>query len=642
MASPDAHAAAARAFLSGPGPALLVAAATCLAYANSFAVPFQFDDGNNIVRNPAVRDVWTFLASGASPRRWLGFLSFAMNGSLGGQSVAGFHAVNLLVHVLAALGVLALARLVLRLRAAGGAESASPIAGAGPLLAALVFALHPIQTQAVTYVVQRLTSLAALLVIAAVLLHGRAVLAGETRRARQLYVAALALAVASLFAKESAAVVPLAVTAFDLAFCGGDVRARLRRLTPYFVLTGAVTALLLRPAEIASSIGQQFQVETGATGLPPWLAYLASQPRVLLTYLRLIVLPVGQCVDYDFPVASSLLAPSTLLPALALTVLLGVPSALAWRRRESWSARAVLFAVAWFLATLAVESSVFALPDLANEHRLYLPMAGIALAVGLVAEWSWLERLDAARARTLLSVTAAAAALALGSATFTRNGVWRDEETLWTDVVSKTPGRARGYVWLAGVRAQRGDLPSAIALLERATRLPTAYEPALANLGSYYAQVGRYADAEGAFRRALTLPGAKLASPQTGLGMLLLARGEPDAACGHFLAAVALNAVPRLARVNAAVCRQRSGDLRGAVQEWNRLLGEDPSDVAIQYNVAQALAQLGETREAAAAYRRFLAAAGAAYAPQRESAQRWLSESAGAGQGPHGTDGTDR
>lgn len=607
--------------------ALLVTLAAWLAYSNSFSVPFQFDDGMNIVENPRVRDLTTFLSMPREPRRWLTMLTFALNGSLGGLSVTGYHALNFAIHVAASLLVWLLARLILSLAAPDATPRSREL---GPLAAALVFALHPIQTQAVTYVVQRLASLTTLLFVGAVLLHGLAVTARSRRAALALRASSLVLATLSLFAKENAVVVPLAIALFDWAFLPGTVRERLARLAPTFVVTAAVASLLLDPGPIMGAVRRDFEVAAGVSALPPWAAYLLTQPTALLTYLRLLVLPIAQNLDYDVPVVTSVLAASTLAPLALLAALLGLPAAIAWRRRAaSPLARLLLFAIGWFLLTLAVESSVIALPDVVNEHRMYLPLAGIAASMG-VALAHWLSRPGAAEARgRAAAVALATACVAMGAATWSRNRVWADPMTLWSDVVAKSPGKARGHIWIARTLAARGDLGSAIAVLEAARGLPTGTAPLFANLGAYYGQVGRTAEAEEAFRKALSMRGGERAEPHLGLGQLLLDRRDVDAACTHFRAAVELSPDNATARANVAACRQRTGDLRGAIDEWREILRLDPANVPAMFNLARALATAGELGAAAEAYRRFLSFPDPRYAVQRALAEQWLTLNTG-------------
>jgi Flp pilus assembly protein TadD len=622
--------------LASPRAAIpLLLLAGLAAHANGLTVPFQFDDGLTFVENPAVHSLSAFFSSGWDARRWLGFLTFAANGSVGGLAPAGYHAVNLALHLAVALEVFFLARLVAALRrgaASGDAETGGAPAdgGLGPLVAALLFVLHPLQTQAVTYVVQRFALLAALFSVAAVLLHGHAVLAaagGARGRAAALRAGTVVVTLLALLSKQSAATLPAALVLFDHLFCPGTAGARLRRLAPPAAAAAIVVALLLgSTANDLRAVTAQFSRDEAAS-LPPWLAYLATQPGVLLRYLGLFLLPVGQTLEHDVPVVTALAAPSTLLPAGGLLLLLGVPTALAavrLRRTGSWPARLVLFAVGWFLVTLAVESSVIPLIDVMVEHRMYLPIAGLAVAIGLAVPWCAWGRLREGGRRALLA-TLGAALIALGAATWARNLVWQSPERLWTDALEKAPLRPRPYNWLGRLYTTRGEHERAIALLERGRALPRPGFEILVNLGSAYGAAGRMGESEAAYRQALAMPGGDHPITHLAIAQHLLDRGEVRDACVHFLAVAAQ--APRLpsARANAAACRLQSGDVAGAVRDWRALLADDPADVESAFNLAGALERIGDREGAAAAYRHFLARADARYAPQRAHAEAWLA-----------------
>lgn len=624
---------------SAAHPALRPAAASGIvlalgaaAYAGSFGVPFQFDDGDQIVHNPAVADVASFLASHPPARRAVAMASFAVNGALGGQAVWGYHAVNLAIHLAAALAVYALAALACRRAAPPGSTLArgAPLAA---LVAAALFVAHPLQTQAVTYVVQRMASLAALLYVAAVLAYARAALEPRAGRRALAYGAALALAALAIFTKENAVTLPAALAVADLAFLPGSGRARASRLAPFVALTAAAV-LALAPGATARQAAGGFEALGGPAApaaaaaasrpLPAWAAYAAAQPAALLTYLRLLVLPVGQSVDHDPPVPASLLEPGVLLSAALLAALLGGGAWLAWRaRRRSPEARIALFGIAWFAVTMAVESSVVPLADLVVEHRVYLPSMGLFVAAG-AAVAAGVERLGAGGRRLALGAVAAWVLL-LAVATFARNEVWRDPLTLWSDAMAKAPERSRPHLYVAQALVARGEPERAIPLLERATRLRPPTPLARLSLGVAYAKVGRLPEAERALREGIASTPDRVPGAHLELGRVLVQAGRVEEACGEFRAEVAVEPRSREARTNLVVCSLTSGDPAAALAQAERLDREAPGDARLLFNLALAADAAGDPARAADAYRRFLGTAGAELAPQREAAARWLA-----------------
>jgi Flp pilus assembly protein TadD len=620
------------ALLSARGAIAVVVGLGLAGYSNTFSVPFHWDDGRSIVQNPAVRDLGSFLASGAPASRWVAYLTFAANGSLGGLTPWGYHALNLAIHLAAAFAVYSLAAFVCRAAAPPG----SPLdrnASRAALLAAALFVAHPLQTQAVTYIVQRMASLAALLYLAAVLAYARAALEGRAHVRAALYVAALAAGALAMFTKDNAVTLPAALGVLELCFLSGSPGRRAARLAPFAALT-AIALLALDPSASLVQTNREFARARAGDALagagavvraPAWASYAATQPSVILSYLRLVVFPAGQNLDHDHPVASSFLDPQAILAAAALGVLLLVPAGIAWRaRRRSAGARVVLFAIGWFVATMAVESSVLPISDVMMEHRMYLPSAGLFVAVG-AALASAVARL-ARRGRTVTFVATAGAVLALAGTTYARNEVWRDRETLWRDAMEKSPAKSRPPVFVAQELLARGEEEQAIALLERATGLRPREPLVDVNLALAYEKAGRRADAERTLRTAIALGAASVKGVHYELGRVLLADGRIPEACAQFEAEVRAHPANRVARTNLVVCSLSRGDATAAVAQAEQLDAESPGDPTVLFNLALAASSLGDVPRAADAYRRFLASAGPTLESQRARAARWLVE----------------
>lgn len=475
------------------------------AYANTLQVPFILDDHDVIVRNPYLDSLEQFFSreqwSQASFRaRWLAMFSFALNRMFGGISLPGYHLVNIAIHLGCGLLVLALAAATLGLFG----EDARRRYRHAPLLAALLFVLHPLQTQAVTYIVQRMASLATLLYLTSLLLYIRSAAGdtggGQPRRAL-CYGGALLACLLAMGSKEISITLPAMLLLYDLLFLPGRLRTRLLRLAPFLLCTAYLPFIVYGMGGGTSLAGLS---ASGSTVMPlPHLTYLITELRVMLTYLRLLLLPLDQNLNYDYPVYHSLLEPTVFCSALVLAGLAGLALRLIMTGRGRPAIDAALpricgFAILWFFITISVESGVIPLLDVIFEHRLYLPSVwpAIACAVCLI------EVRQRVHTRRLL-VTAAIVLLllTLAVATFRRNHVWGNEATLWGDVVAKAPGHERGWASLGLYYARQLQPRTAIPLLERALAIkPDMYQPLYA-LGVACFQTGDTRRAAGLFVR---------------------------------------------------------------------------------------------------------------------------------------------
>jgi hypothetical protein len=537
---------------------LLVAVATAIAYSNTLRATFHFDDYGTIVENPVIRDLGR--AWSASGPRWLGDLTFALNFRLGGLDVAGYHVANLLIHVGNGLLLFALVATSLQTPRLRNATAGPLVRGYLPLAAALIFALHPVATQAVTYVVQRFASLATLFFLASVLLHARARLALEAGRrvtwgAAVLLGLSVAASAAAMKTKEIAFTLPLVLALYEWLFFEGSRRRFL------LILPCAATALLVPFAHSGRLIDPELLgAETTAISRP---VYLLTQTRVVATYLRLVVAPVGQNLDYDFPVSVSLLDTRVLLALGVLAAVTGVATWLLIAARRAGSAPGVLafFGTAWFFVTLAVESSFIPIRDVIYEHRVYLPLAGAAIVLGTavleVAGRALRRGSPPLRCAAALLVTAAP----LGAATWARNRVWKDDLTLWRDVAAKSPDKPRAHSSLGLAYAERGETREAIAEYRVALRLQPWNPNALYNLGNAYRLTGDLEDALRLYERAVMVaPG--LAMAHNNLGALYQAMGRADDAERELREALRLSPGLAEARVNLDRVLAKRGSTR--------------------------------------------------------------------------------
>ena len=585
-------------------PAAVVLAGL-LAYSSAFPGAFVFDDAPNISRNPQLDRFLDYLPGGpgyaAQPGRAVTFATFALDRAVAGNAPTFSRAVNVAIHLAAALLVLALTLAAFQAPRLRGSALA-PQAWAVGLVAGLLFVAHPVQTQAVTYIVQRLASLATLFYLLAALLYVRWRIVGEAGSrgwpARATYAGALVAALLATRSKEIAFTLPAAMLLLDAVLFEGPWRRRLAWLIPFAVVAALVPASLLATSAPAGAIlGDPAEATRVQTTMSRG-DYLLTQFTVIARYLGLIVFPAGQTIDHDVPVRHVLLEPAVLGSA---ALLLAVAALAAWlllasspRRSRPLdpAARLAALGIAWFFLTLSVESSLVPIVDVMYEHRVYLPFAGLSISLAVLL--ALLARRIAPE-RTV-AVTAAAGlllAVALGVVTWRRNEVWSSEVALWTDAVAKSPAKARPRHNL-GVSLHRvGRRAEAMPFLMDAVRLDPAYAMGHESLGVALGDAGRPVEAEVHFRRAIELD-PKLAEPWFNLGTLRFDARRYEEAVPFFEKAIALRRSYPDAYANLAACWNGLGRHSDAV----RLL-EGARDVIRKQPVARAqlalaLAQLGD------------------------------------------------
>ncbi|HHO47296.1 MAG TPA: hypothetical protein ENN06_02390, partial [Desulfobacteraceae bacterium] len=359
----------------------IIIAVLSAAYANSFQGVFAFDDFSNIVDNrflakpdfspAALKNAAT--REGAS-HRWIPNLSFAANYALHGRDVAGYHLVNLAVHIATALSLYFLFLATLRSPALRGRIThASEIA----FLAALLWAVHPVQTNGVTYIVQRMTSMCALFYISSLLLYVRARLAGTGSPSVFLcYALSLLLGGLALLSKENAASLPFMILAYEFFFLReGNTAPDLRKIVAWStgaLLVLAAVSVAYLGQDLLSAIARGYEARDFTMG-----ERLLTQPRVIFLYLGLLALPLPARLNLNHDVAVShgfFSPPQTFFAVIGLAILAACVFFL-YRRN-----RLLSFGLLWFLATLVIESSVIPL-EMVYEHRLYLPSTMLFLSL---------------------------------------------------------------------------------------------------------------------------------------------------------------------------------------------------------------------------------------------------------------------
>jgi tetratricopeptide (TPR) repeat protein len=561
-----------------------------LAYSNTFESPFVFDDVVQIQNNPLIMDhSINGFRQAFKLSRPLGIISFQLNYLLWGDNVFWFHFVNILIHILTALLVYKFLQLLTRTPLVSASAVNDDSLQAVPFLVALLFVAHPVQTQAVTYIVQRFASLATLFYLAAAILYLQArltqVKADRLQQPAALLLFGLAVlcAVMALFSKETAFTLPAAIVLIELVFF------RWRNKKAYCIATlagGGVAALFFWFVAAGRSLAGAISALDAATRLQTLASrsdYLFTQFRVIMTYIRLIFLPIKQSIDYDYHLSHSFFEWQVICSFSVLIALLAVA---VWLLKISGDhsplLRLAAFGMLWFFLTLAVESSFIPIIDLIFEHRLYLPSFGALTAiVSLILYFRPLNSEPAGRA-TAIGFLVLVCILALS--TWKRNAVWRSEVALWTDATTKYPNTARGWNNLGGAYIKQREPLAALKALVRSIELDPSKADAWNNLGMAIDQFGTYNDRFHRTSEMFRSPGstkgnvvnAWLGDVNNNLGLAYEVLGNFAKAAECYSNAVGFNPALGLAYYNLGIVSARNGDMRKLAEQQQILLMIDP------------------------------------------------------------------
>ncbi len=579
-------------------PLLLIAAAVAV-YANSFAGVFLFDDRPAIVERDRIRQLWPPWAVLTS-RRPVVELSLAVNYTFGELDPWGYHLVNLAIHILAGLTLFGVVRRILL-----HAEQGAQIRKARSWLAftiSLIWLVHPLQTQSVTYIIQRSESLMGLFYLLTVYCVIRG--AASARRGPWYLLATVSCAM-GMGAKGVMVSAPVLVLLFDRVLLAGSWRQLWeRRWSLYLGLTMTWTILwwcgivqsLLNTSAIRATVGFGFK------GITP-LEYFLTQPGVVLHYLRLALWPHPLCLDYTWPVAEGPVSIIVPLGVMAMCVV-GVVWCL-WRR--SW-----LGCVgAWFFVILLPTSSFIPIKDPLFEHRMYLPLAAV-VTVFVIAGHTVLTRLirNGALAQHVQRWTAAVAVTAisviLGSVTIARNRDYRSELGMWRDIVLKRPNNARGHYSLGTALMKETRWGEAIEELREAVRVDRTYVDAHYNLGNALRHGGRSDEAIAAYREAVRLDPRQTMARLNLANLLQQQVGGMKEAIEHYREVARLESDMVVAHVNLGKALLRLGRMEEAVESFRQAVLLEPQGPGPHFGLAVALDGIGRLDEAVEEYRETL------------------------------------
>ena len=599
--------------------AALLAAIVAVVYVNSLAAPFLLDDLLFVGEDGAIRQAWDW-DSWRYLNRAFATWTLQWNFEVGrGFYPWQYRLTNVAIHIAAGLALFGLVRRTLLLPAVSGDEQArnTTVTRADWFAAAVavVWLVHPLQTQAVTYVVQRYESLMALFFLLTMYF---AVRGARSAKPRDWYVAAFIACSLGALSKEVIAVCPLVLVLYDRAFLSDNWKQVAQRRWPlYAALTLPVTFVLVVTREAISGAGDQ-AVGFGIDDVTAW-EYLRSQPGVILHYLRLAFWPDRLILDYGWPVESSPLA----IYGLGAVILMLVGASL-WAMFGTARSRALAapltklrqigcLGLAFFLI-LAPTSSVLPIKDLAFEHRMYLPLAAVAILAVVAVEQllRWVRLSENVRGHAAIVLVAVAAG-SLSLRTMLRNRDYADSIAIWRQCIENNPAHPRPYRILSDVYAKR-DPDVAITFYEEALARQPNWAWMWIDLGNAYVKRNNTASAITAYEQAART-GPKLVEPHLNLSRLRMKQGDYRGALAAVEEALARKPQDATALKQLAWLLTTSAD--DGVRDGKRALGvlskipQEAGRIDIQYLevLSAAHAEVGQYDQAVAVAERALAEA---------------------------------
>ncbi len=527
-------------------------------YSNTLGSPFVFDDVHIIPDNRDIRltnlnfeEITKAAFGGPSSYRPVAKISFALNYYFHKYNVLGYHLVNVLIHITTGILLYLFVQMTLGVLSR---RSGYTFHRWIPFFTALIWLVHPIQTQSVSYVVQRMNSMAAMFYILSLLLYGKARLTTNPKRKRVLFATCIISGLLSFGSKEIAATLPFFLFLYEWYFFKDLNRDWLKRhLWPI----GGILLILLFVSFFYLGVNPFEKIFADYKTYPFTLTErVLTESRVVIYYISLLILPHPSRlnVDYDFSISHSLMdPPSTLLSLLLIAGLIG----LAFYRAKK--GLLLSFAIFWFFGNLVIESSVIGL-DIIFEHRTYLPSMFVCLlAVTLIFRYI--------RPKGFSIGILCAVAITFSIWSYERNEVWRDDLTLWVDCAKKSPNKARPHTNLGVALWQRGKTKEAMDHYSKALRINPNYIDAHNNLG-----------------------------------IILRRQGRLEEAATHFSAVLRIDPDYREAHNNLGNTFSGLGRFDKAIGHYNEALRIDPHDAVAHYNLGNALGNQKKFKEAQTHY----------------------------------------
>ncbi len=561
-----------------------------LCYKNALHGPFFFDSVSDIKENQALH----INSLSELPKikysyntRPAADVTFALNYLAGGLDTMVYRVTNIGIHALNGLLIFLLFIHFLDISSSSRIEDQNKKYFTA-LAASLVWLLHPLHIQSVTYIVQRETSMSAMFCLIALLCYitGRGYIQKKNNSHRSIIVPTISFSAAALFwiiavlSKQNAVILPLLVFGYEILF-HADKRNYDTKALVFFSIFSLLVIFLF----VIYFLGDNpiAKIQGWYEDKPFTLSQrLLSEARVVIYYFSLLIYPNPSRLnlDYDYPVSTGLISPpTTLICITAIAFMAGFILVLKNKKHL------VVFACFWYLAGLLVESTILPLA-LAFEHRTYLPTIFFFLP-----PVAWIsKKIKNMKVQVLLI---SFICLILATWTHARNQIWKSDLSLWSDTAQKSPNKARPHVEVGNALKKRGDLNGALAEYKRGVELDPDFDRAHYNLANALSAAGRLKEAEFHYLQALRIdPG--YAKAHNNLGLLLAKTGRIDEAIAHYLAAV--KSAPRHANAynNLGLAYAKKRDLDKAISYYQKAIKINPYRPEYHNNLAIAFRRKGK------------------------------------------------
>jgi tetratricopeptide (TPR) repeat protein len=543
-----------------------------LIYSNSLEGPFLFDDEPNIVTNPNTRLI-VFTQEGLKDAgfkslistRPVSNISFSLNYFFHQFDVMGYHLVNVIIHILTGILLYFFIKNTLNILLRKNnnpiiRESLNPSLIA--FFASLIWLIHPIHTQSVAYIVQRMNSMSAMFYIMSMLLYVRARQVEGKGKKGILFIGCALAGILAMGSKEIAATLPFFILLYEFYFFQ-DLDISWFRRHIYLFMAILIFVVIIVFIYLGAHPIDKILAGYGRRDFSLTQRVL-TEFRVVIFYISLLLFPHPSRLnlEHDFTISNSLIDPVTTI--LALCIIIGLVGIAVYKARIN---RLLSFVIIWFLGNLVIESSVIGL-EIIFEHRTYLPsMFVILLAVVLIFRYF--------RQRWLQIGILCWLVILFSFWTHERSRVWADSVILWTDCVEKSPNKARPRSNLGRALAENGRPDEGIIQLKEALRLRPDYAVAHNNLGTALEKQGRIDEAIEHYSEAVRLmPG--FANAHYNLGVSLHRKRNIDEAIKHYEETLRLNPLHALAHNNIGVALEGKGRIEEAKTHYYAALNIDP------------------------------------------------------------------
>lgn len=455
---------------------VVIAILSFIIYSNSFQSSFHFDDIYYIINNDFIKELdhfnnleYWFRVNQRPLPTW----SFALNYNLHGLSVSGYHIVNLLLHLITGIVVFLLSKQILSFvyKETSDRKKYQIIS----LFIALVFISHPVQTQTVNYIVQRMTLFAGLFYFLSVYYYLKARVSQLSNKKSQsiaYYALTLISMYFALISKQNTATIPLIFLLLEILF----IRDSSGKVNKPYIIIGSSLLIL---SGLIVIFGGYLPSENDFISRE---AYFATQLKVIFLYIKTLIYPFSLNLDPAITISEPvfLFKELLLLVAHVLILILGIVS---YRKNKL-----ITLGIFWFYITLLVESSIIPIRDVAFDHRLYVPVFGfilifVTLLVDLIS-----KKRSFSYAMTVLVVIS----FVYSVSSFQRNKVWKNEYSLWADVVSKPPVKARSYGYLGNAYMDENQYGKALETFSKSIEIEPERWQEYHNRASVYKLLKRY------------------------------------------------------------------------------------------------------------------------------------------------------